>query len=87
MASKDQDQALLELVGRCVRFQGVVYAVVEVLEQPRALVLERALPEGDSDIQTDSMGYAHRCTPHQEVVSVLDEHGGIDLPRAGIEPL
>lgn len=80
-------QALLPLVGHRVEFLGRVYVVVEVLDAAWSLVLESPEVGESPDIQTDSLGYAHRLSPHQEVVKVLNEHGQIDLPAAGIRLL
>lgn len=80
-------QTLLPLVGHRVEFLGRIYVVVEVLDAPWSLVLESPDMAETPDIQTDSLGYAHRLSPHQEVVNVLNEHGQIDLAAAGIRLL
>lgn len=79
--------ALLPLVGREVEYGGRVHVVVEILETPWALVLESRDPSHRPDIQTDSLGYPHRMTPHQEVIEVENELGQIDFAGAGIRLL
>lgn len=72
------------MIGIQVRYRGEIHVVIEVVEQPPALVLKKAGETQDAKIQGDSLGYAHRRTPHQEVVELGDDAGELDLSAAGV---
>jgi hypothetical protein len=87
MSDLGAKSTLRSMVGRRVRYRGEIHIVIEVIERPPALVLETTGETQDAEIQGDSLGYAHRRTPHQEVVTLGDDAGELDLPSAGVNVL
>jgi hypothetical protein len=78
--------ALRHYLGRSVTYQGSVYEIIEVLDEPLALVLQDA--EQHTTIQADQHGEAHRRVPQTRTVPIpIDEKDHYDLSEVGIELL
>jgi hypothetical protein len=73
------------LIGARARYHGVVYEILEVIEDEPALVLQ---DENHSTIQADQHGEAHRRVPSTVTVKLpLTSSGAVDLAAMDIELL
>lgn len=61
-------RAFRKLIGKTVRYYGIPYIVVEILEEGPALVLEPQ--QGGESIQPDSYGRPRRTAPEPVVVEL-----------------
>jgi hypothetical protein len=61
-------RALRKLIGKTLRYYGIPYIVVEILEEGPALVLEPQ--QGGESIQPDSYGRPRRTAPEPVVVKL-----------------
>ncbi len=69
---------LHKMIGRQVRYDGILYEVIEILDDEHALVLKDS--ENHTTIQADQHGEAHRRVPQTITVHVPQgEDGKPDL--------
>jgi hypothetical protein len=78
--------ALRHYLGRNVTYQGSIYEIIEVLDEPPTLILQDS--EEHTTIQADQHGEAHRRVPQTRTVPIpIDESGHYDISEVGIELL
>ncbi|MCC6209145.1 MAG: hypothetical protein IT488_13485 [Gammaproteobacteria bacterium] len=76
---------LRKLIGARARYHGIIYEILEIIEDEPALVLQ---DEGHSTIQADQHGDAHRRVPSTVTIHLpLTPGGAIDLAATEIELL
>jgi len=77
---------LRDSIGRRVRFQDVIFEIIEILEDGPSLVLQNC--ESHTSIQADQHGEAHRRVPQTTTLPVLiTVDGQLDSDTMGIELL
>jgi len=73
-------------IGQHVRFQDVIFEIIEILEDGPSFVLQNC--EEHTSIQPDQHGEAHRRVPETMTLPVLmTEDGQLDCDAMGIELL
>lgn len=78
-----RNSSLRKLIGARARYQGIVYEIIEAIEDEPALVLQ---DESHSTIQADQYGEAHRRVPSTVTVKLpLGESGAVDLAAMDID--
>lgn len=75
---------LSHFIGQYVKYEGIVYEIVEVLNKEHKLVLQDS--EQHTTIQADQHGEAHRRVPQTMTVHIAMLNDNTpDLPASGIE--
>ena len=75
---------LRNLIGTRARYHGILFEIIEVLEDGPSLVLQDC--ERHTTIQADQHGEAHRRVPQTMTLHItLTEDGDVDSDAIGLE--